>query len=174
MGELRALPASGGNALRPANNERVGNAAVEDVALPTFEGCVASHCPASSVVSVGVFGAPFIVMFQIGFKRVWYAIEKQVFVERSKETTLTGSTVIGNEHDQCVVQVTKFIPARPQAPDVVISMGKEGSENFHLAGKHAFSSALRLSQPLPNLDRRKLCSGRQDAQFELALIHLSR
>ena len=85
---LMARFASGGNALWPTEDERIGDATFVGLALPTLERRVARPCPTPRVMVVRVGGAEVVDTAQVLFEAFWLKVEEVHLVERTIGPTL--------------------------------------------------------------------------------------
>jgi hypothetical protein len=81
---------------RPRDDQRIGDAALEVVALPHLERGVEGPGPADRVVVVGVRAAERVQVLQVLLHVVGNAVEELVLVDRAVGPALTGGAVVGD------------------------------------------------------------------------------
>ena len=95
-------------AFRPKDDERIAAAAAIRLPFPAPEGCVTGPCPAPGIVWECVGTTPFVKLAQIVFQCLWGAIEKEHLVECAMYTTFRAGPIVGDNHDQCIIQFANF------------------------------------------------------------------
>ena len=103
MAVLGAHFAPGGDALRPAQNERIAGAAPVGLALPAAEGGVAGMGPAPGVVVEVLRPTDVIDGGEILGEIFRNIVEELALVHRSGGTALGAGSVVGDHHDHGVV-----------------------------------------------------------------------
>ena len=112
----------------------IGHAAAERLALPSLERRVASEGPSPSVV-VEVFGpAEIIERREVFFQVIWHVVEELVLVGRAGRSAFGARAVVGDEHDQRVVELAGCGEIVDQPADVMIGVLEEAGEHLHHAG----------------------------------------
>ena len=147
MGVLVAdLPASGDPG-RPGHDEGIGGTAAVDLALPAPEGRVAGPRPAPRVVVVGRRSAQVVDALEVLGEVLRHHVEEEHLVERAGRTALGGGPVVGDDHDERVVQHPDLLEGVEHAAEVVVEVGQEPGVDLH----HA-----RVQPPLVRAQRRPL------------------
>ena len=159
------------DALGPGDDARVGGAAPVGLALPAAEGRVAGVGPAPGIVVVGLDAAQLVEHLEVVFERFLHIVEEEHLVERADRTALGAGAVVGDDHDQGVVQLADLFQEVEDAPEVVIGEADEAGIDFHETGIQPPGVG---RQRIPNrhvgVVRRQLGARREDAHLELALV----
>ena len=169
MAILGAHFAPGGDALRPAQNERIAGAAPVGLALPAAEGGVAGVGPAPGVV-VEVLRPTDVIDGGEVLREVFRNIvEELALVHRSGGTAFGAGSVVGDHHDHGVVVLTDLLQEVDKFSDVVVGVLQEAGEHLHHAGIEALLLG-RQAVPVGHIGvvARKHGALRDDAQFLLA------
>ena len=91
---------------RPGHQAHVGDAAlISGPALPVRERRIEGPCPTRVVVVVGRRAAQLIDVLQRQLGRRWYTVEEPPLIERPVGSPLAAGPVVGNRHDDRVVQL---------------------------------------------------------------------
>ena len=109
MAILGAHFAPGGDALRPAQDERIAGAAPVGLALPAAEGGVAGVGPAPGVVVEVLRPTDVINGGEILREVFRHIVEELALVHRSGGTALGAGSVVGDHHDHGVVVLTDLL-----------------------------------------------------------------
>ncbi len=166
---LRAHLALGLDARRPGDDERVAGAAAVGLALPAPERRVAGPGPAPRVV-VEVLGAADLVDdLEALLERLLGVVEELRLVGRPGGAALGAGAVVGDHHDDGVVEQALGAQEVEQPPEVVVGVAEEAGEHLH----HAAVELARLRrQRVPVGDvrvvARELGVRGDDAQLLLA------
>ena len=123
---LAADLAGGGDPGRPGDDQRVGGAAlVVRVALPQLEGRIEGPGPAGRVVVVGSRAAELVEVLEVLLHRVGQAVEELVLVDGPVRPALAGGAVVGDEHDDRVVDLAAVLEVVEQASQLVVGVAEE-------------------------------------------------
>ena len=157
--------------LRPGDDARVGRAAPVGLALPAAEGRVAGIGPAPGIVVVGLDAAQLIEHLEVILERFLHVVEEEHLVERADRPALGAGAVVGDDHDQRIVQLADIFQELEDAPEVVVGEADEAGIDLHEPGIQPPGIG---RQRLPNrhvrVVRRQLGARRDDAHLELALV----
>ena len=93
--------------LRPGDDHRIGDAALEVVALPHLERRVERPRPADRIVVVGRRRAELVEVRHVLLDRVRDAVEELVLVDRAVRAALAARAVVGDEHDDRVLELRR-------------------------------------------------------------------
>ena len=119
------------NALRPVNEERVGRPAAIGFALPALERRIAGVGPSPGVV-IEIFRAAEVVdRRQILLQVVRHIVEELVLVDRAVRAALRACAIVGDEHDQRIVEFAEMVDEIDQPADVMVHVLAEAREHFH-------------------------------------------
>ena len=168
---MRAHLAARLDALGPRDDARVGGAAPVGLALPAAEGRVAGVGPAPGVVVEGLDAAQLVDHLEVIFQRFLDIVEEEHLVERADRTALGAGAVVGDDHDQRIVQLADLFQEIEDAPEVIIGEAHEAGIDFHHAGIQPLGVS-RQSVPHRHIRvvRRQFGARRDDAHLELALV----
>src|SRR5215203_4489531 len=172
MRVLRPHLSSCRDPVRPVNDERVADAAAIGLTLPAAEGSVARPRPAPSVVVEELRATQFVERGEVLLQRLRHEVEELVLVDRPSRAAFGAGAVVGDEHDQGVVQLAYSLEKVYEPPDVVVGVLKEAGEDLHHSRvQSAFVVGERA--PLGNVwvVRWKLGPLGDDAKFELARVY---
>ena len=189
VGELVPQLAPGLDLPGPGDDQRVGHAPLEVVALPHLERGVERPRPAHRVVVVGRRRAQLLEVLQILLDLVGDAVEELVLVDRPVGAALAAGAVVGDQHDDGVLELPGRLQEVEQPPDLVVGVGQEPGVDL---GHPAEEPLLLLGQRVPGPDhvdrvprlavdarllgigvqRRQLGAVGEDAQLLLALEDL--
>ncbi len=161
------------DALGPVDDERVADAAAIGLALPAPERRVARPGPAPGVVVAHFRTTELVQSGQVLFQRALYVVEEQRFVNHAGRTAFGAGAVVGEHHNEGVVQFAEVPEELQQAPDVVIGVCEKSGEDFHHTG---IELLLLRRAILPRLDIRVMAGQfrilRDNAEFLLLLEDL--
>ena len=169
--DVRVLAAHltfGRDALRPRDDERVGSATTVGLTLPASERGVAGVGPTPRVV-VEVPGATDLVdQRQTVLHRLLGVVEELRLVRRAGRPTLGTRAVVGDDHDQRVVELTDLGEELEQPAEMVIGVRQEAGVDLHEPGVQ-LASVRRQARPVGDIGvlSRQLGVGRHHTQFEL-------
>ena len=119
------------------------------VALPELVRGVAGPGPGPRVVVVGAEAAPIVVGRQVVRHGLAQVGGEAVLVDAAVLAALGAGPVVGEDHDQCVLQEAGRLEGVQEAADLRIGMGQEAGEHLLLARVHA---ALVCAEVVPALD----------------------
>ena len=128
---LGADLASGRDPLRPGHDERIGRAAAVGLALPAAERRVARPGPAPGVVVEGAGAADLVDPREALLDRLRRVVEELRLVGRAGRAALGAGAVVGDDHDQRVVELAELRQELEQTPDLVIGVAEEPGEHLH-------------------------------------------
>ena len=170
---LRTVPGSA-IAPGPVHDQRRAGPAEPGVALPELVRRVAGPGPGPRVVVVGGEPAPVVVVGQVLLHRLPDVRGEAVLVEAARLAPLRAGPVVGEDHDEGVVQRPEALERREDAADLRVGVGQEAGEDLLLAGVHAPLVGRRgRSRPAPTPGaRRQHGALGHDARGELAGEHL--
>ncbi len=120
--------------LRPVHEERIGHAAAKGLALPALERRVAGEGPAPGVVVEVFRPAEVVERREVLLQIVRHVVEELVLVGRAGRAAFRAGAVVGDEHDQRVVELAGRGEEVDQPADVMIGVLEEAGEHFHHAG----------------------------------------
>ena len=126
--------ALGLDALGPVHEERVGDAAAVGLALPPAERRVAGERPAPRVVVEVLRPAQFVERVEVLLQVVGHVVEELVLVDRAVRPSFGARAVVGDHHDQRVVELADRLQEVEQSPDLVVGVLEEAGEHLHHAG----------------------------------------
>ena len=173
MRVLGADLAPGRDSLRPGDDERIADAAPVGLPLPPAERRVPGPRPAPRVV-VDVPGAADLIDQLEGIlQRLRGVVEELRLIRGPGGPALGAGAVIGDDHDQGVVQLPEHAQELDQPPDLVIGVGQETGEHLHHPAVEAADSR-RQRPPVGHVGivPRQLRVGGNDAEFLLPGEHL--
>ena len=131
---LAADLALGLDALGPVHDEPVGDAAAVGLPLPPPERRVARERPAPRVV-VEVLGAAEVVEGgEVLLEVVGHVVEELVLVHRAVRSALGAGPVVGDDHDDGVVQLAQVVQEVQHPSDLVVGVLEESGEDLHHPG----------------------------------------
>ena len=172
---------------RPGDDQRVGGAAlVVRVALPQLERRVERPGPPGRVVVVRPRAAELVEVLEVLLHRVGEAVEELVLVDRAVRPALARGAVVGDEHDDRVLELTALLEVVEQAAELVVGVAEEAGVDLghageqpllvvgeRLPGPHAVSLRPRLAVVARRVgvgvDRRQLGALGDDPELLLAL-----
>ena len=159
------------NSLGPGDDRGIGDATlVGGVALVELVGRVERHRPADRVVVVGLRAAEFVVAPHAVLDGVDEAVEELDFVDRPVGSALAAGAVVGDHHDDCVVQLTGILQIVQDPADLGIGVGQEAGEHLGHPGEEAL---LLVGQSVPGphgvLQRPRFPVGALDIQIRIDL-----
>ena len=117
--------------VRPGEDERVGRAAAVGLALPAPERRVAGPRPAPRVVVVGRRPAEVVDVAEVVLEALRHHVEEAHLVERAADAALGGGAVVGDDHDQRVVELADLLERVEHAAEVVVAVGDEARVDLH-------------------------------------------
>ena len=159
---------------RPADDARVGRAAVELVALPHLERRVEGHRPAVRVVVVGRRPAQLVEHpARARLKVVGIAVEQQVLVDRSVRAALAGRAVVRHEDDERVLALARLLEVVEQPADLVIGVRQEARVDLGHAGEEPLLVVRERVPGLRVLERRERLARRGPVRVCAVPIGLS-
>ena len=116
---------------RPGDDERVAGAAPVGLPLPPAERRVPGPRPAPRVVVEVLGAADLIDQLEAFLQRLLGVVEELRLVGGPGGAALGAGAVVGDDHDQRVVQLPELAQELDQPPDLVIGVGQEASEDLH-------------------------------------------
>ena len=122
---------------RPGDDAGIARPSVELVALPHLEGGVERHGPAGRIVVVGAGAAQLVDLGQILSQVVRDAVGELHFIDRAVRSAFAAGAVVGDQHDQGVVQFAALLEGVQQASDVVVGVGEETGVHLGHPGEQA-------------------------------------
>ena len=134
----------------PGHDHRVRRAALPvGVALPELERGVEGEGPAGRIVVVGLRAAELVDEGQVLLDPVGEPVEDLVLVDRPVRAALAGGAVVGDEHDQRVVELAGLLEVVEQPADLVVGVAEEA--RVHL--RHPAEQALLVvGERVPRAD----------------------
>jgi hypothetical protein len=117
--------------LRPGNDERVTRATAVGLALPAAERCVARPRPPPRVMIKGRRAADLVDSREAFFERLLCIVEELRLIRGAGRAALGARAVVGDDHDQCVLELAAVGQELQQAADLVIGVREEAGEHFH-------------------------------------------
>ncbi len=147
--ELVPELAPGLDSLRPRDDQRIRDAALEVVALPHLERRVEGPRPADRIVVVGPRRAEVVDVLQVLLDRVGDAVEELVLVDGAVRPALAARAVVGDEDDDRVLELARLLEEVEQPPDLVIGVREEA--RVHL-GHAAEEPLLVVGERVPRAD----------------------
>ena len=126
--------AAGRDAGWPVHQERVARAAAVGLALPAAERRVAGPGPAPRVVVEGVGPAELVDLGQAVLQRLRGVVEELRLVGGAGRPALGARPVVGDHHDQGVVQLAGLAQEVQQPADRGVGVGQEPREHLHHPG----------------------------------------
>ena len=154
--------------LRPGDDEWIAGAAPVGLALPPPERRVPGPCPAPRVMVEEPGAAQLIDQLQALLERLLGVVEELCLVGGPGRPALGAGAVVGDDHDQRVVELAGRRRNSIKPADLVIGVGQETGEDLHHPAEQA---ARRRRQRLPvghvGVVTRQLGAGGSDAQFLL-------
>ena len=134
VGVLRAHLAARLDALGPRHDARVGGAAPVGLALPAAEGRVAGVGPAPRVVVAGLDATQLIEHLEVILECLLHIVEEEHLVERAHRSAFGAGAVVGDDHDQRIVQLADLFQEVDDAPEVMIGEADEAGIDLHEPG----------------------------------------
>ena len=133
----------------PADDCGVGDTAlVGGVALVQLVGRVERHRPTYGVMRVGVGAAEMVDVLDALFDGVDIAVEELHLVDRPVGPALAAGTVVGDHHDDGVVELPGLLEIVEDAADLLIGVGQEAGEHLgHPAEQALLFVVERLPRP---------------------------
>ena len=131
---LLADLAARGDACGPVHEERVARAAAVGFPLPAAERRVAGPGPAPRVVVERGRPAELVDLGQAVLQRLGGVVEELGLVGGAGGPALGARTVVGDHHDQRVVQLAGLAQELQQPPDLGVGVGQEAREDLHQPG----------------------------------------
>ncbi len=165
---LGADLAPGRDPPRPADDERVAGPAPVGLPLPPAERRVPGPGPAPRVVVEVLGPADLIDQLEAFLQRLLGVVEELRLVGGAGGPALGAGAVVGDDHDQGVVQLAEPAQVLDQPPDLMIGVGQETGEDLH---HPAVQAAGRRGQRRPvghvGIVPRQFGVRRDDAEFLL-------
>ena len=112
-------------------------ALVAGEALPVRERRVEGPGPAGVVVVVGRRPAELVDALQVLLDRVGDVVEELVLVEGAVRAALAARAVVGDDHDDRVVELARLLEVVEEPPDLVVGVGDEAGVDLGHAGEEA-------------------------------------
>ena len=170
---LGADLAPGLDPLRPGHDERIAGPAPVGLALPPAERRVPGQGPAPRVVVEVLGPADLIDQLQALLQRLLGVVEELRLVRGPGRPALGAGAVVGDDHDQRVVQLPVLAQELDQPPDLVIGVGQEPGEHLHHPGVQP-PRRRRQRRPVGHVGivPRQLRVRGDDAEFLLPREHL--
>ena len=173
MRVLRADLAPGRDPPRPGDDERIAGATPVGLPLPPAERRVPGPRPAPRVVVEVPGAADLVDQRQAFLQRLLGVVEELGLVGGPRGTALGAGAVVGDDHDQGVVEVPLLAQKLDQPPDLLIGVGQEAGVDLH---HPAVEAAGRRGQRRPvghvGIVTRQLGVRGNDAEFLLPGEHL--
>src|SRR5207247_5857588 len=119
---LRADVALALDPLRPGDDERVAGAAAVGLPLPAAKRRVARPRPAPRVVVEMLRAADLVDQLQALLERLLRVVEELRLVRGPGRAALRGRTVVGDHHDQRVLEFTLLGEEREQPADLMVGV----------------------------------------------------
>ena len=120
-----------GDALWPADDERVRDSAAVGLALPAPERRVARPGPAPWVVVEVLRAADLVDRGEAVRERFGCVVEELRLVGRPGRAALGARAVVGDHHDQRVVELADRLEVVQQPADLVVGVREEPGEDLH-------------------------------------------
>ena len=133
------------------HDERIADAAAVCFPLPAPERGVARERPAPGVVVEVLRPAEIVDRRQVLLEIVGHVVEELVLVDGSGGPAFGTRAVVGDQHDQCVVELSEALQELEQSSNLVIHVLAEAREHLHHAG---VEFALIRRELVPVLDVR--------------------
>ena len=170
---LGADLAAGRDPPRPGDDERIAGAAPVGLPLPPAERRVPGKGPAPRVVVEVPGAADLIDQRQAFLQRLLGVVEELRLIRGPGRAALGAGAVVGDDHDQGVVQLPERAQELHQPPDLVIGVGQETGEHLHHPGSEP-PGGRGQRRPVGHVRivPRQLRVGRDDAEFLLPGEHL--
>ena len=158
---------------RPGHDERVAGAAPVGFPLPPSERRVPGPGPAPRVVVEVLGPADLIDQLEALLERLLGVVEELRLVGGAGGPALGAGAVVGDDHDQRVVQLALLAQELDQPPDLVIGVGQEPGEDLHHPGGKP-PRRRRQRRPVGHVGivPRQLRIRRDDPEFLLPGEHL--
>jgi hypothetical protein len=86
-------------------------------------------------MAVGLFAPEFVDVRQVFFERGRNAVEERVLVDRAVRPALGAGTVVGDEHDQGVLEFAALLQEVDEPPDLGVGVGEEPGVDLRHPGK---------------------------------------
>ena len=132
----RTVPGSR-DAPGPVHDQRRAGPAQPGVALPELVRRVAGPGPGPRVVVVGAEPAPVVVVGEVVGHRLPDVRGEAVLVDAAGHAPLGAGAVVGEDHDERVVQRAEALERGEHPADLRVGVGQEAGEDLLLAGEHA-------------------------------------
>ena len=145
----------GGLVARPADDARVGRAAVELVALPHLERRVEGHRPTVRVVVVGRRPAQLVEHREARLEVVGDAVEQPVLVDGSVRAALAARAVVRHQDDERVLALAGLLEVVEQPADLVIGVRQEAGVDLRHSGEQPLLVVRERVPGLRVLERRE-------------------
>ena len=116
---------------RPRDDERVAGAAAVGLALPAPERRVARPGPAPRVVVEGGGAADLVDPREALLERLLRVVEELRLVRRARRPALGARAVVGDDHDEGVVELAELAQEVEQTAQVMVGVGEEAGEHLH-------------------------------------------
>ena len=117
---------------RPGDDEGVADAAPVGLALPATERGVPGERPAPRVVVEMLGAADFVDQGEAVLERLLGVVEELCLVRGSRRAALGAGAVVGDHHDEGVVELIDLGEEREQPADLVVGEREEAGEHFHV------------------------------------------
>ena len=134
MGVLRADLAARLDPGRPGDDERVRGAAAVGLALPAPERRVAGPRPAPRIVVEVLRAADLVDDRQALLERLLGVVEELRLVRRPGRAALGARAVVGDDHDDRVVELALLAQEVEQPAEVMVGVAEEAREHLHHPG----------------------------------------
>ena len=134
MGVLATQLAAARNPSGPVHDQRVGDATLVHLALPSPERRVAGDRPSPRVVVVAPWPAELVDAREGVFHRVGHEVPRPVVVGGPHGPALGAGAVVRQHHDDGVVELAQVGEVAQEAGEVVVGVSEEGGEGLHVAG----------------------------------------
>ena len=133
VGDMVVLVAGGtgiADAVRPMHDERIPDTALIGVLLIEPKWRVADLRPAGWVVVVEVWPADFVDSIDHVFGTASDQVEEPKFVERAVFAAFLAGAIVGDEHDDGVIEHIDLFKEVDEPTDLVVGVIQESSEGF--------------------------------------------
>ena len=138
MGILGTRFALGLDACGPVDDEGIGNAATVDFFFPAAERGVACVRPTPRIMVVRTRAAQLVDHLQIFLEILRGEIEEIVLIQTADLAPFGTGAVIGNEHDQRIIQLADLFQEVQNTAEMMVGMGDKTGVNFHHARVQSF------------------------------------
>ena len=135
---LRADLALRLDAFRPVHDERVAGATAIGLALPATERGIACKGPAPGIVVEGLRPAQLIQLRQALLQRLLRVVEELPLVGGASRAALGTGAVVGDDHDQRVVELAGALQVVEQATNVIVGVTQKAGKDLHHARVEPF------------------------------------